>query len=84
MLPGIKNVDLRGSRSLSLTEKLKLRFELESFNIFNHQNITGVNTTAYTVTGSTLTYQSSFGTPNAAGNTVYRERQIQGDVRLCF
>jgi hypothetical protein len=47
MQPGIKNVDLRGSRSLSLTEKLKLRFELESFNIFNHQNITGVNTTAY-------------------------------------
>jgi outer membrane receptor protein involved in Fe transport len=84
MLPGIKNVDLRGSRSLSLAEKLKLRFELESFNIFNHQNITGVNTTAYTVTGSTLTYQSSFGTPNAAGNTVYRERQIQGDVRLSF
>ena len=84
MQSGIKDVDVRGSHSVSLTEKLKLQFELESFNIFNHRNITGVNTTAYTVTGTTLTYQPSFGVPNAAGNTVYRERQIQGDVRLSF
>lgn len=82
--PAIENVDLRLSRGFTVREKYHLEALLESFNLFNRRNITSVNTTAYTNTGTTLTYQSSFGTPTGAGNTVYRERQIQGAILLHF
>ncbi len=56
----------------------------EAFNLLDSQQFTAYNTTAYTLsatsataTTGTATYQSSFGTPSAAGNTIYRERQIQ-------
>ncbi len=56
----------------------------ETFNALNRQNFTAFNTTAYTLSGTTATYQSSFGTPSAAGNTIYRERQIQFVGRFEF
>jgi hypothetical protein len=82
--PAIENVDLRLSRAFAFREKYHLEALLESFNLFNRRNITSVNTTAYTNSGTTLTYQSSFGTPTGAGNTVYRERQIQASVKFHF
>ena len=51
-LPNIAVVDLRLSRSFYMDDRLgHLRLELlgEAFNILNHQNITSVNTNAYTV-----------------------------------
>lgn len=83
-LPSIKNVDLHLARAIPIREKVKLEAVGESFNLFNTRNITGANTTAYTASGNTLVYQSIFGLPNAAGNTVYRERQIQFALRLEF
>ena len=82
--PAIENVDLRLSRGFSFMEKYHLEAFLESFNLFNRRNITSVNSTAYANSGTTLTYQSSFGTPTGAGNTVYRERQIQGSIQVHF
>src|SRR5207244_2310353 len=42
-------VDLRLSKRFSVKDRLKLEFLGEAFNVANHQNVTGVNTTAYTV-----------------------------------
>jgi hypothetical protein len=39
---------------------------------------------AYSITGTTATYQSTFGTPSAAGNTILRERQVQFVGRIDF
>ena len=51
-LPNIAVVDLRLSRSFYFDEKyghFRLEFLGEAFNLLNHQNITSVNTNAYTV-----------------------------------
>lgn len=82
--PAIKDVDFRISRGFVFRERFRLDALAEAFNLFNRLNVTGVNTTAYTASGTTLTYQSTFGTATAAGNTVYRERQVQFSLRLRF
>ncbi len=80
----IDDVDARLSRGFSFREKYKLTLSGEAFNILNRQQFTAFNYTAYTLSGTTATYQSSFGTPSAAGNTIYRERQIQFVGRFEF
>jgi hypothetical protein len=71
---------------------------VESFNILNHQNVTSVNTTAYTmstVVGATParsvnyisgnTANGAFGaTTNSNNNNIYTPRQIQLGARLHF
>ncbi len=54
LLPSLHQVDFRVMREFSLHETLKLQFLGEAFNIFNHTNISAVNTTAfnYTAVGS--------------------------------
>jgi hypothetical protein len=81
---GIDDVDARVSRAFTYHEKYKLTLSGEAFNVLNRQQLTSYNTTAYTLSGTTATYQSTFGTPSAAGNTVYRERQIQFVGRFEF
>jgi outer membrane receptor protein involved in Fe transport len=80
----IDDVDARVSRAFTYREKYKLTLSGEAFNLLNRQQFTSYNTTAYTLSGTTATYQSTFGTPSAAGNTVYRERQIQFVGRFEF
>lgn len=80
----IEDVDLRLSRGFALTEKYHLTLLGEAFNLLNRENFTAFNTTAYTISGTTATYQASFGTPSAAGNTIYRERQLQFSARFEF
>ncbi|MGA7342323.1 MAG: TonB-dependent receptor [Terracidiphilus sp.] len=80
----IDDVDTRVSRSFSFHEKYKLMLAAEAFNLMNHENFTAYSTTAYTLSGTTATYQATFGTPSAAGNTIYRERQVQFVGRFEF
>jgi hypothetical protein len=80
----IDEVDARLSRSVSFREKHKLTLSGEAFNILNRQQFTSYNTTAYSLSGTTATFQGTFGTPSAAGNTVYRERQFQFVTRFEF
>jgi hypothetical protein len=80
----IDDLDTRLSRTFAFREKYKLMLAAESFNILNHRNFTAYNVGAYSITGTTATYQSTFGTPSAAGNTIYRERQIQFIGRFEF
>jgi len=80
----IDEVDARLSRAVTFREKYKLTLSGEAFNILNRQQFTSYNTTAYSLSGTTATFQGTFGTPSAAGNTVYRERQIQFVTRFEF
>ena len=85
-------VDLRISRRFNLGEERNLELLAEGFNIFNRQNITDVGRTGYILSGNTLTFQGegvtgvtpTFGVPTEAGNSIFRERQIQLAVRFQF
>ncbi len=88
-------LDLRGSKTLTVRDRYNLEFIAEAFNLANHQNVTGINTTAYTlgtttvngVQTNTLTQflGSTFGAAtNSNNNNIYTPRQIQLGVRLQF
>lgn len=49
--PGLRNVDARLARDFALTEKMKLQFYVEAFNLLNHQNILSVATKYSTYVG---------------------------------
>jgi hypothetical protein len=80
----VKNVDLRLSRRFYIKEGMNVEFLAEVFNILNRTQFTNVNSTMYALSGTTLTYQTSFGTISEAGATLYRERQIQLGLRFRF
>ena len=82
--PRTVNVDFRISRRFGIREGMKLEVLAEAFNLFNHLNVTDVNTTMFTISGTTLNFSSTFGTARAAGNTLLRERQVQFGVRFEF
>jgi Carboxypeptidase regulatory-like domain/TonB dependent receptor len=44
------NFDVRLAREFRIVEKVRLAFQLEAFNVFNHTNIFSVNNTPYTFT----------------------------------
>jgi hypothetical protein len=87
-LPYAFNVDLRISRRFRITETANFEVFAEGFNIFNRVNLTNVGTRAYIVGGTaaapTLTYDPLFGVPSEAGNSIFRERQIQFAARFQF
>ncbi len=78
------NVDLRISRRFRLTETANFEVFAEGFNIFNRVNVTNLGTRAYTLSGTNLNYDPLFGIPNEAGNSIFRERQIQFAARFQF
>ncbi len=78
------NVDLRLSRRIYFGERQNLEFLAEAFNLLNHQIVTDRSDSFYSVYNDTLEYYSGFGTPTAAANTVYREREIQLGMRYHF
>jgi hypothetical protein len=83
--PKIVNVDMRLSRRFKFTENMNLEALIEAFNLFNRTQITSVNTTAFNVgANNTLVPVASFGTISAAGNSIFRERQVQWGLRFNF
>ncbi|HKO99750.1 MAG TPA: TonB-dependent receptor [Pyrinomonadaceae bacterium] len=85
--PRIWNVDLRLSRRIKFNESMNIEFLAEGFNIFNRYQVTSVNTTLYTFSGSNLSFTPNgpnFGVPSGAGNSIFRERQIQFAARFHF
>jgi len=73
-------------------DKYNLELKASSYNILNHQNITSVNSAAYTVSNiggvNTLTAISganSFSSvANSNNNNIYVPRQIQFEARFTF
>jgi outer membrane receptor protein involved in Fe transport len=82
--PNIWYLDARLSRRFSLTERMKLELLAEGFNLFNRTQVTGVNSTFYNLSGSTLTFNAPFGATTGADSTLFRERQIQLAARFEF
>ena len=82
--PAIQYLDLRLSRRFSIGEKAKIEVLGEAFNFFNRTQVTGVNTTLYNLSGTTLTFNPTFGQTTAADSTLFRERQVQLAVRFEF
>jgi hypothetical protein len=90
---------MRLGKSFDLGAMRKLELLAESFNLFNHQNVTELETTGYYLgpgsldgTPPTLTFLSglkanttAFGKPlNVNATDSYRERQLQVGVRVRF
>jgi hypothetical protein len=93
--PSTVNTDLRVTKAFKFGERYNLQLLAEGFNIANHRNITGINTTAYSITSavgaspaattSQLVYSPSFGSVTAANsNASYQTRQIQIAAKLVF
>jgi len=91
--------DLRLAKQFDLGHLRQLQLLAESFNLFNHQNVTQVETTGYTISPGTLAgafptltfltglkaNTTAFGKPRAVNATnYYRERQIQFGLRMRF
>jgi hypothetical protein len=97
--PQTWKADLRLGKRFNIGHERQLELMAESFNLFNHQNVSELETVGYTIaSGSasgalpTLNYmtglksgQTEFGTPrNINATDLYRERQIQLGARMRF
>lgn len=97
--PAVANANLRISKQTRLAHGVTLELLGESFNLLNHENVTSIDTTGYSISNSStvgvgpkLTWQSGttadsseFGTPLNANNTsLYEDREIQVSARLHF
>lgn len=83
------NMDMRLSKRVHFGDRYSAEVLGEAFNIFNHQNVTGVNATGYFVGGTfaapTLSFNSPFGSvTNSNSNFAYSPRQIQIGFRFSF
>jgi hypothetical protein len=92
--PKTWGLDLRVSKKLVVKERYSLEFFTEAFNLANHQNVTGLGTTAYQIHEdsanhvnqfipyTSTTYKSITSTDNS--NFAYNVRQLQMALRLQF
>jgi len=97
-IPRTSTVDLRLQKQFKIWEGWKLTLVGDAFNLFNHNNVTGVNTTMYTIcapnrfcsslgatpTSPTLAFNPRFGVPTSSSNTLTFQRQIQVGIKLDF
>jgi hypothetical protein len=98
--PAAWKADLRLGKNFDLGHMRELEVLAESFNLFNHQNVTELETVGYSIeSGTTATGgyptlnflgglkpgQTAFGQPlNVNATNFYRERQLQIGVRVRF
>jgi hypothetical protein len=94
--PPTWKADMRLAKRFNMGQMRQLEFLAESFNLFNHQNTTELETIGYSIGSSgsipTLTFlngakanTTAFGQPlSVNGTNFYRERQIQLGLRLRF
>ncbi len=64
--PRTQVVDLRLSKSFTFKERYRAEVLIEAFNLFNHVNVTGINTTGYIVTTSNISTPSGTVTCSSA------------------
>jgi len=96
--PRTWKADLRMAKRFDLGSMRQLEILAESFNLFNHQNVTELQTTGYYIEPGSLSSlptlnfltglkanSTAFGQPlNINATDFYRERQIQIGVRMRF
>jgi hypothetical protein len=97
--PNAWKADVRLAKFFELGKMRQLEMLGETFNLFNHRNVTAIETTGYSIDGGglngsfpTLTYltglkanSTAFGQPlNSNSTSYYRERQFQVGLRMRF
>jgi hypothetical protein len=97
--PATWKADMRIAKRFNLGQMRQLELMAESFNLFNHQNVTQVETVGYSIEQGTLngamprlnfltglkSGQKEFGKPLDINATdLYRERQFQFGARMRF
>jgi hypothetical protein len=96
--PSTWKADLRLGKRFSLGHERSLQLLAETFNLFNHQNVTEIETTGYYIEPGSATSlptlnfltglepnTTAFGQPLSINATdFYRERQIQLGLRMTF
>jgi hypothetical protein len=97
--PATWKADLRLGKKFNLGRMRQLELLAESFNLFNHQNVTELETTGYSIESGSVngslptlnfltglkTGQTEFGQPlNINATNFYRQRQVQFGVRMRF
>jgi hypothetical protein len=83
-LPSLHNLDFRLSKRFRITESVNLELLGEAFNVFNRTHVFAQNSTLYTRSGNTLTFNQSFGDITSTDSTLYRERQVRFAARFQF
>jgi hypothetical protein len=83
-MPRTANVDFRLQKGFTIHESWKLLLSGDAFNLFNHNNVTAVDTQMYTISGANLLFNPHFGVPTNSSNTLIAQRQIQVGIRLEF
>jgi outer membrane receptor protein involved in Fe transport len=78
-LASIVTFDPRIAREITIGDA-RMQLIWEAFNLFNRDNISGVDTTFYSVSGTTLTRAANFGRPLASAG----ERIMQLAVKVAF
>jgi len=96
--PATWKADMRLGKKFDLGHMRQLELLAESFNLFNHQNVTELETTGYSIESGTTSElprlnfltglkpnTTAFGQPlNVNATNFYRERQIQVGARMRF
>ena len=87
--------DVRLQKGFQFSERYNLQLLANVFNVANHQNIDGLGTTAYKLSGTTATYQGQ-GSANPSNNTyqvptssnnsgfLFTPREIEVGARFSF
>lgn len=98
-MPRNVNIDFRMQKQFAVWESWKLTLSGDAFNLFNHNNVTGVNTTMFTIcaagasctplggakpAANSLVFNPRFGVPTASSNSLIAQRQIQVGIKLDF
>lgn len=84
-------VDTRLQKDFRIREGMTFQLLAEAFNLANHRNITGINSSAFSLANNVLTAvapgSSTFGTASSSGvngNYAYQVRQFQFGGRIMF
>jgi hypothetical protein len=93
--PGFHDVDFRIGRQFAIGERVRLSLVGEAFNLFNHTNVSGLNTTAFTYAAAgsgacaghanaCFSPSSTYMAPTSTSNLIWGPRQLQISGRLTF
>jgi hypothetical protein len=87
--PPINNIDLSLSKQFALPKNMRFEFRVDAFNVLNHTQFTGINTTANFANGSPNAAITNLGSESnrtgfGAISGVDRPRQLQLVTRFTF
>ncbi|HEV3040073.1 MAG TPA: carboxypeptidase regulatory-like domain-containing protein [Candidatus Angelobacter sp.] len=83
--PNTYIVDMRISKRFVLHDRYKIELLGNIFNVPNHQNVTGITSTGYIISGTTLNFNPAFNVVNNTNsNFIYSQRQIELGARFQF